>query len=101
MIYSSDSRYKEYNTPTTLSTLTDKKLITLGLVAQEDRRAVLGALRKVGYTGKVKAQVLPSAEDSGSKSPATSPTSRKPSAVDLLVYTAFSFQKSSAYRLFR
>ncbi|KAF4619664.1 hypothetical protein D9613_005009 [Agrocybe pediades] len=78
--------YKEYNTPATLSTLTDKKLMTLGLVSQEERKALLGAVRKAGYTTRAKLKVKDEPEASSSKAPAQSPTSDKPlTAVDLLI----------------
>ncbi|KAF8913971.1 hypothetical protein CPB84DRAFT_1840743 [Gymnopilus junonius] len=51
--------YKEYNTPTTLTQLTDVKLKASGIDNQEDRKLIIAALRKAGYAYKGK-KVKPS-----------------------------------------
>ena len=50
--YSQYIRYKEYNTPDALAQLNDLKLKDLGIASNDDRKLVLSALAKVGYTSK-------------------------------------------------
>ncbi|PPR07041.1 hypothetical protein CVT26_005242 [Gymnopilus dilepis] len=64
--------YKEYNTRTTLTQLTDVKLNAAGIDSQEDRKLILTALRKAGYAYKgkplSKAKILPSPSTEASTS---------------------------------
>ncbi|EKM80112.1 hypothetical protein AGABI1DRAFT_127790 [Agaricus bisporus var. burnettii JB137-S8] len=46
--------YKENNTPSKLSELTDTKLGIAGITDKEDRKAILSAFRKAGYVYKGK-----------------------------------------------
>ncbi|CAA7259836.1 unnamed protein product [Cyclocybe aegerita] len=51
--------YKEHNTPAALRQLTEAKLTALGIDSQEDRKLVVNALRKAGYTAKSPRQKVP------------------------------------------
>ncbi|KAJ3501177.1 hypothetical protein NLJ89_g9458 [Agrocybe chaxingu] len=51
--------YKDYNTPGTLRQLTEAKLTALGIDSQEDRKLVVNALRKAGYTSKAARPKVP------------------------------------------
>ncbi|KAF8974487.1 hypothetical protein BDZ97DRAFT_1911666 [Flammula alnicola] len=83
--------YKEYNTRAMLAQLSDLKLNAMGIDNKEDRKLVMTALRKAGYTYKgkplKKVKASPSStEASGSQSPGGMPSSSLvgPTAVELL-----------------
>ena len=67
-----DIRYKEYNTPDALARLNDLKLKDLGIASNDDRKLVLSAFAKEGYTSKpspARRKVVLSPEADISRSP--------------------------------
>lgn len=66
-------RYKDFNTPAKLAQLTEVKLKALGVDAKEDRKIVMTALRKSGYSVRGRATGS-SPGDASSSSPIARPS---------------------------